>query len=238
MANNKKGRPDESSPKDVQHADSSASALPSESTPAPVAAHYSHITTTGEAQRQRILEMLRTGQKTTLDFRRAGVMQSQTRIFELRAQGFDIPTVGRVTVYDDQGFPHHGDSALRADRRARCGGADMSPPLTTAQRTEQRAAELAHDMLTELLHTTDQAQAVESITHHLTTAFAEADGPVWATACGLAAVLVPVLQAGVESKRMNGRRQSGFISPRLAVLVATLPPLCAALAGVIARWLA
>ncbi len=108
MTDNKKGRPDESSPKDVQHTDFSASALPTESLPAPVAAHHPHITTTGEAQRQRILEMLRTGQKTTLDFRRAGVMQSQTRVFELRAKGYDIPTVSRVTVFDDQGFPHCG----------------------------------------------------------------------------------------------------------------------------------
>lgn len=48
----------------------------------------SHSSTSGEAQRQRIVEMLRPGQKHTLDFRRAGIMQSQTRIFELRAQGY------------------------------------------------------------------------------------------------------------------------------------------------------
>lgn len=64
--------------------------------------------TAGEAQRRRIVEMLRRGRQTTLDFRRAGVMQSQTRIHELRAQGYDLPTVGRITVIDDQGFPHHG----------------------------------------------------------------------------------------------------------------------------------
>lgn len=61
-----------------------------------------------EAQRRRIVEMLRAGRKTTLDFRRAGVMQSQTRIFELRAQGYDLPTVGRVTIHDDQGYRHSG----------------------------------------------------------------------------------------------------------------------------------
>lgn len=61
-----------------------------------------------EDQHRRIVEMLRAGRKTTLDFRRAGVMQSQTRIFELRAQGYDIPTVARVTIYDDQGYPHPG----------------------------------------------------------------------------------------------------------------------------------
>lgn len=108
MANNKKGRPDESSPKDVQHTNFSASALPAESLPPPVAAHHSHISTTTEAQRARILEMLRADDKHTLDFRRAGVMQSQTRIFELRARGYDISTVGRVTIIDDQGYPHRG----------------------------------------------------------------------------------------------------------------------------------
>lgn len=79
-----------------------------ESLPESVAAHRSHISTASEAQRKRIVEMLRPGQKHTLDFRRAGIMQSQTRIFELRAQGYDIPTVGRVTVFDDQGYPHRG----------------------------------------------------------------------------------------------------------------------------------
>lgn len=91
-----------------QRRDSTSANLFPESLPEPVAAHHPHLTATGEAQRQRILEMLRNGRQTTLDFRRAGVMQSQTRVFELRAQGFDIPTVGRVTVIDDQGFPHRG----------------------------------------------------------------------------------------------------------------------------------
>ena len=59
-------------------------------------------------QRALILEMLQTGPKHTLDFRRAGIMQSQTRIFELRARGYDLPTVGRVTIIDDQGYPHRG----------------------------------------------------------------------------------------------------------------------------------
>ena len=92
----------------TQRPDSISSDLFPESLPEPVAAHCSHLTTTGEAQRKRILEMLRTGPKTTLDFRRAGAFQSPTRIFELRAEGYDIQTVGRVTVYDDQGYPHCG----------------------------------------------------------------------------------------------------------------------------------
>ena len=74
-------------------------------------------------------------------------------------------------------------------------------PNTTPQAAEQRAGELAHDLLEELLRTANQAQAAESIAHHLTLAFAEADGPVWATAGGLAAGLAPVLQAGIEALR-------------------------------------
>ena len=91
-----------------QRQDSTARDLFPWSLPEPLAAHHPHVSTTGEAQRQRIVEMLQTGPKHTLDFRRAGIMQSQTRIFELRALGYDIPTVSRVTIYDDQGFPHRG----------------------------------------------------------------------------------------------------------------------------------
>ncbi len=77
----------------------------------PPAAFKNELTinsSTSEAQRHRILGMLQTGPKHTLDFRRAGVMQSQTRIHELRRLGYDIPTAGRVTIHDDQGYPHHG----------------------------------------------------------------------------------------------------------------------------------
>ncbi len=64
--------------------------------------------TASGAQRRRIVDMLRTGPKTTLDFRRAGIMQSQTRVHELRRRGYDLPTVGRVTVADDEGYVHDG----------------------------------------------------------------------------------------------------------------------------------
>lgn len=93
--------------KQIQHHFSTPDLFP-EGLPEPAAAHHPHISTSGEAQRKRIVEMLRAGEKHTLDFRRAGIMQSQTRIFELRALGYDIPTVGRVTVFDDQGYPHRG----------------------------------------------------------------------------------------------------------------------------------
>lgn len=64
--------------------------------------------TATEAQRRRILDMLRTGPKNTLDFRRAGIMQSQTRVHELRKSGYDLPTTGRVSVADDEGYMHAG----------------------------------------------------------------------------------------------------------------------------------
>ena len=91
-----------------QSRDSTPANLVQESLAPPAAAHHPHITTATEAQRARIVEMLRAGNKHTLDFRRAGVMQSQTRIFELRARGYDLPTVGRVTIIDEQGYPHRG----------------------------------------------------------------------------------------------------------------------------------
>ncbi len=62
--------------------------------------------TATEAQRARILTMLRNGEKTTFDFRRAGVMQSSTRIFELRARGYSIPTVARRDMFDADGYRH------------------------------------------------------------------------------------------------------------------------------------
>lgn len=80
----------------------------------------------------------------------------------------------------------------------------MSIQHIPQQIAEQRAAELAHDLLAELLRTANQAQAVESIAHHLTIAFAEADGPAWATAGGLAVAMASVLQAGIEALRKGG----------------------------------
>ncbi len=58
------------------------------------------------AQRKRMMQMLRTGEKSTFDFRRAGIMQSSTRVFELRAGGYDIRTVHRRDMYDADGTRH------------------------------------------------------------------------------------------------------------------------------------
>lgn len=86
--------------------------------------------TATDAQRRRIIEMLRTGTKTTLDFRRVGIMQSQTRIFELRARGYDLPTVSRVTVADEEGYVHAGVAVyeLLAEPKA-----DLAPSVQGVQ---------------------------------------------------------------------------------------------------------
>ena len=62
--------------------------------------------TATEAQRERILSMLRTGEKSTFDFRSVGVMQTSTRIHELRARGYNIPTVARRDLFDADGYRH------------------------------------------------------------------------------------------------------------------------------------
>ena len=61
--------------------------------------------TSGEAQRQRIIKALRAGPKTTYDLRRIGCYQAPARIIELRRQGHNIKTE-RVVLYDRDGFMH------------------------------------------------------------------------------------------------------------------------------------
>lgn len=63
--------------------------------------------TAGEAQRQRIAQLLSWRPHTSYELRRAGCYQCPTRIFELRARGFDIRTT-RVTITDEDGFVHVG----------------------------------------------------------------------------------------------------------------------------------
>jgi hypothetical protein len=67
------------------------------------------------AQRMRALAMLRTGEKSTFDFRRAGIMQSSTRIFELRALGYVIRTADRRDMYDAEGVRHRGVAVYALD---------------------------------------------------------------------------------------------------------------------------
>ena len=66
---------------------------------------YTSQSTASEAQRQRIVEALRTGPQTSYDLRRMGCYQQSTRIFELRRMGYDIETE-LVTLYCRDGFQH------------------------------------------------------------------------------------------------------------------------------------
>lgn len=51
--------------------------------------------------------MLRAGEKTTFDFRRAGIMAPAARIKELNDKfGYHIATVAQRDVWDDEGFRH------------------------------------------------------------------------------------------------------------------------------------
>lgn len=63
--------------------------------------------TSTEAQRARLLALLRTGPQTTYGLRKHGVAVTSARIFDLRAEGFEIATE-RVTAYDSDGYAHIG----------------------------------------------------------------------------------------------------------------------------------
>lgn len=69
---------------------------------------FSPKSTHSEAQRQRILEALRRGPKTTTDLRKIGIFQAPARVKELRDKfGFVIDTQ-RITLIDEHGYLHPG----------------------------------------------------------------------------------------------------------------------------------
>jgi hypothetical protein len=74
--------------------------------------------------------MLRSGDKSTFDFRGAGIMQSSTRVFELRALGYDIRTVDRRDMYDAEGLLHKRVAVYRLD-----GEPEAVASITTATST-------------------------------------------------------------------------------------------------------
>lgn len=67
---------------------------------------FSAKSTATEAQHARILEMLRSGRKTTFDFRRAGILAPAARIIELNKRGFHIERVALLDLYDSEGYRH------------------------------------------------------------------------------------------------------------------------------------
>lgn len=60
-----------------------------------------------EAQRKKILALLRIAGRNTFEFRARGIAMPATRIFELKAQGFDIQS-SRIVAADSDGFVHSG----------------------------------------------------------------------------------------------------------------------------------
>jgi len=76
------------------------------SAPGTGAAIIASKSTATQAQHERILTMLRIGEKSTFDFRRAGIMQTSTSILELRRRGYSIDTVARRDMFDADGHRH------------------------------------------------------------------------------------------------------------------------------------
>ncbi|AZV95183.1 hypothetical protein CBF45_16830 [Bordetella sp. J329] len=60
-----------------------------------------------ESQRQRIIKALMLRPHTSYELRKMGCYQANTRVLELRRLGFNI-TTDRVSIWDDEGFPHDG----------------------------------------------------------------------------------------------------------------------------------
>ena len=59
------------------------------------------------AQYCRVLQLLRIGKRSTLELRKAGVLMPAARIKELKDwYGYDIPTIERVDLWDEDGFRH------------------------------------------------------------------------------------------------------------------------------------
>lgn len=68
---------------------------------------FSAKSTATEAQYERIDRLLSTGQKSTFDFRKAGVMAPAARIKEMNDKlGYYIPTVALRDLWDDEGYCH------------------------------------------------------------------------------------------------------------------------------------
>ena len=74
---------------------------------APSKRNFTSMSTATEAQYQRIDRMLSTGEKSTFDFRRAGIMAPAARIKEMNDNlGYYIPTIALRDIYDEEGYLH------------------------------------------------------------------------------------------------------------------------------------
>ncbi|WP_033534336.1 helix-turn-helix domain-containing protein [Bordetella trematum] len=59
--------------------------------------------TSGEAQRARILKALALRPHHSYELRKMSCYQANTRVFELRQQGHEI-TTHRISIWDDEGY--------------------------------------------------------------------------------------------------------------------------------------
>lgn len=68
---------------------------------------FSQKSTATYAQYERVKAMLSTGQKSTIDLRRGGVMMPAARIKEMNERhGYRIDRVDLRDLYDEEGFLH------------------------------------------------------------------------------------------------------------------------------------
>ena len=59
-----------------------------------------------EAQYERCLDMLRSGEKSTIELRRGGVMMPAARVKELIAKGHHLKRIALRDLWDEWGFCH------------------------------------------------------------------------------------------------------------------------------------
>lgn len=91
---------------------------PSKENPsAPSKRKFNAKSTATAAQYDRIVSMLRAGEKSTFDFRRAGICAPAARIKELNDRhGYSIPRVDLRDLYDSDGYRHQRIAIYRIER--------------------------------------------------------------------------------------------------------------------------
>lgn len=77
--------------------------------------NFTAQSTAVEAQRERILNALREGPKTSYDLRRIGCYQAPARIKELKDRFGYVIRTERVTLYDRDAFCHPGAARYHLD---------------------------------------------------------------------------------------------------------------------------
>lgn len=86
--------------------------------------NYSSKSTATEAQYPRIVTMLETGPKNTMELRRAGIMSPASRIKEMNDRmGYYISS-NPINVWDEWGYCHKGVALYELIDRPKKGGAN------------------------------------------------------------------------------------------------------------------